>query len=142
MKWLVNILLSGWMVLPVQVSGQHFIGRHKNEVRELMKKERKELHEDDLSVNRVYNTLKYIDRMGDQTLLFVFSEQDTCLYSKWMCDYSMLNAVMDNLNSRYTPSAEDTWTYVHEGVPYVITLTAGDWYFTITTRKERKKTRD
>jgi hypothetical protein len=142
MKWLASIFLLGWMVFPVQVSGPHFIGRHKAEVKELMKQERKDLHVDDLSVNRVYNILKYIDRTGDQTLLFVFSKQDTCLYSKWMCDYSMLNAVMADLNSKYSQSAEDTWTYIHEGVPYIITLTAGDWYFTITTRKEQKKTGD
>lgn len=142
MNWLASILFSGWIFLPVQVSGPHFIGKHKTEVRELMKQERKELYVDDLSVNKVYNTLKYIDRTGDQTLLFVFSEQDTCLYSKWMCDYSMLNAVLADLNSHYSQSAEDTWTYVYEGVPYIITLTAGDWYFTITTRKKQKKTGD
>jgi hypothetical protein len=142
MKWFVNIFLSAWLALPVQVSGQHFIGRHKKEVRDLMKKEREDLHEDDLSVNRVYNTLKYVDRTGNQTLLFVFSEQDTCLYSKWMCDYSMLNAVMAELNGKYSASANDTWRYVYDNEPYVITLTAGDWYFTITTKKEQKKTRD
>lgn len=129
-------------MLPSPVSGQHFIGRHKTEVRELMGREMTQLYEDDHAVNRVYNTVKYIDRLGDQTLLFVFSEQDTCLYSKWMCDYSMLNKVIADLNSKYSPSAEDTWSYVHDQEPYLITLTAGDWYFTVTTRKETKKTKD
>jgi hypothetical protein len=139
MKWFVNILIALCLTVPVKVSGQHFIGRHKTEVRELMGREMKQLYEDDHSVNTVYNTLKYIDRPGDQTLLFVFSEKDTCLYSQWMCDYSMLNAVIADLNSKYPQSAEDTWRYVHDKVPYIITLTAGDWYFTITTKKEQKK---
>ena len=135
MKWFVNILMIVCLIIPVQVSGQHFIGKHKIEVRELMEREMKQLYEDDHSVNTVYNTVKYIDRLGDQTLLFVFSDQDTCLYSKWMCDYSMLNAVMANLNGKYSQSAEDSWSYVNNQEPYIITLTAGDWYFTITTKK-------
>jgi hypothetical protein len=126
------------LTLPVRVSGQHFIGKHKTDVRNLMKLEMKQLFEDDHSVNRVYNTLKYIDRLGDQTLLFVFSEQDTCLYSKWMCDYSMLNSVMANLNGKYAQSAEGTWSYVHDHKPYIITLSTGEWFFTITTEKEQK----
>jgi hypothetical protein len=136
MKRIVNILMILCLTIPVQVSAQHFIGRHKTDVRELMRKEMKQLYEDDHSVNRVYNTVKYIDRLGDQTLLFVFSEQDTCLFSKWMCDYSMLNAVIAGLNGKYTQSAEDTWGYVYDNEPYINTLTAGDWYFTITTKKD------
>lgn len=136
MKWILNILMIVCLTIPVQVSGQHFIGRHKTEVRELMESKMKQLYEDDHSVNTVFNTVKYIDRLGDQTLLFVFSEQDTCMYSKWMCDYSMLNSVMANLNGKYLQSAEDTWSYVRDQESYIITLTAGDWYFTITTKKD------
>ncbi len=138
MKWFVNILFVGFLANPVQVTGQHFIGRHKVEVKELMGQHMKELYEDENSVNRVYNTVKYIDRLGNQTLLFVFSKQDTCMYSKWMCDYTMLNSVIAQLNGKYPQSAEDTWTYDQDEQPYIITLTAEDWYFTITTRKEQK----
>ena len=138
MKWFVNILFVGFLANPVQVMGQHFIGKHKVEVKELMGQHMKELYEDENSVNRVYNTVKYIDRLGNQTLLFVFSKQDTCMYSKWMCDYTMLNSVIAQLNGKYPQSAEDTWTYDQDEQPYIITLTAEDWYFTITTRKEQK----
>jgi hypothetical protein len=136
MKWIKNIWILVCLILPVQVSGQHFIGLHKTEVKELMESEMKQLYEDEHSVNTIFNTVKYIDRLGDQTLLFVFSEQDTCLYSQWMCDYSMLNTVVANLNSKYGQSAEDTWSYVINHEPYIITLTTGDWYFTITTKKD------
>ena len=138
MKWFVNILIVGCLAHPVQVTGQHFIGKHKVEVKELMGQHMKELYEDENSVNRVYNIVKYIDRLGNQTLLFVFSKQDSCMYSKWMCDYTMLNSVIAQLNGKYPQSAEDTWTYVQDEQSYVITLTAEDWYFTITTRKEQK----
>jgi hypothetical protein len=127
------------LIIPGEVSGQHFIGKHKSKVKELMDSEMKQLHEDQHSVNTVYNTVKYIDRLGNQTLLFIFSEQDTCLYSKWMCDYSMLNSMMATLNGKYSQSAENTWSYIHDQERYIISLTTGEWFFTITTKKETKK---
>jgi hypothetical protein len=56
-----------------------------------------------------------------------------------MCDYTMLNSVMAKLNSKYIQSANDTWRYIHGEEPYIITLTTGEWFFTITTKKEQKK---
>ena len=129
--WISLILFCGNVV-----SAQHFIGEHKSDVRLLMTEHRKELFIDESSKNTVFNTLKYIDRLGSQTLLFVFSEQDTCRYTKWMCDYSMLNKVISDLNESYEQSAEDTWHYKYCEQPYIITLTTGDWFFTITTRKQ------
>jgi hypothetical protein len=117
---------------------QHFIGEHKAEVKKLMSVHRKELFIDKSSVNRVYNTLKYVDRWQNQTLLFVFSEDDICLYTKWMCDYSMMNKVVSELNEKYQQSAENTWHYKQRKKPYIITLSTGEWFFTITTRKEEK----
>ena len=129
--WIVLCLFSGNVV-----SAQHFIGEHKSQVRKLMTEQRKELFIDESSRNTVYNTLKYIDRMGNQTLLFVFSEQDTCLYTKWMYDYFMLNKVISELNESYAQSDEDTWHYVSGKQSYIITLTTDDWFFTITTRQQ------
>ena len=118
------------------VSSQHLIGVEKEEVKKLMDEQRKDLFIDESSKNTVYNTLKYVDRMNRQTLLLVFSEEDICQYSKWMCDYSMMNKVIAELNSEYEQSATDTWRYRKKGKSYIISLTTGDWFFTITTRKE------
>jgi hypothetical protein len=97
------------------------------------------LHEDKTSRNSLYNMVKYVDNNGSQTLIYVFSDQDTCRYSKWMCDYSMLNKVVDGLNEEYEATAEDSWHYSHEGKDYRITLKTGDWFFTITTKPEVKQ---
>ena len=119
-----------------KVSSQHFIGEHKSDVKKIMGEHRKELFIDESSVNTVFNILKYVDRMSRQTLLFVFSEEDICLYHKWMCDFSMMNKVKSDMNSDYKQFAENTWHYKHEKQDYVITLTTGDWFFTVTTRKD------
>lgn len=139
MKWLLPITLIVCLSLPGPAMGQHFIGKHKSEVRTMMRENMKDLHEDSGARNTLFNMVKYVDNLGNQTLLYFFSEGDTCLYSKWMCDYFMLNKVVADLNSRYEQSAEDSWHYTHEDRKYLVTLTTGDWYFTITTKPENKE---
>ena len=104
----------------------------------MMKENWKELYEDDSSRNPIFNMVKYIDRLQSQTLIYFFSKEDTCQYSKWMCDYSMLNKVVTDLNEKYKQSAEDSWHYTSEGQEYRITLATGDWFFTITTKPMNK----
>ena len=127
------------LAIPGRARGQHFIGKHKSEVRKMMKENTKELYEDDSSRNPVYNMVKYIDNLGNQTLIYFFSGQDTCLYSKWMCDYSMLNKVVSGLNEKYKQSAEDSWHYTQDGLDYRIILNTGEWFFTITTKSEKQE---
>ena len=127
------------LTIPGRVWGQQYIGKHKSEVRRLMKEDWKELYEDDSSRNPVYNMVKYVDRLNSQTLIYFFSKQDTCIYSKWMCDYSMLNKAICDLNEKYKQSAENTWHYTHENRTYRITLTTGDWFFTIITKPDEKE---
>jgi hypothetical protein len=139
MKTLSCILIIISLAIPGRVWGQHFIGLHKSDVINTMKESNRQLYIDDASRNPVYNMLKYIDNRGNQTLLYFFSEEDTCLYSKWMCDYSMLNKVVSGLNEKYEANSDDSWHYSHEGKGYRITLTTGDWFFTITTKPELKE---
>ena len=139
MKWLSLILMIICMAIPGRAGGQHYIGKHKSEVRSIMKENRKDLHIDESSRNPVYNMVKYIDNSGSQTMIYFFSDQDTCLYSKWVCDYSMLNKVMSGLNEKYKQSAEDSWHYKNDGQAFRITLTTGEWFFTITTKPEKQE---
>ena len=138
MKYASIIVLMLCLASPARVWGQQYIGMHKDEVRDTMKQYKKDLFEDNTSRNTVYNMVKYIDNLGNQTLYYFFSEQDTCLYSKWVCDYSMLNKVVSDLNRDYTQSAEDSWYYTYEGKEYRITLATGDWFFTITTKARKQ----
>ncbi len=135
----VFILIMVCLAYPGQAAGQHFIGKHKSEVRTMMRENMKGLYEDNSSRNPVYNMVKYIDNLSSQTLIYFFSEQDTCLYSKWMCDYFMLNKVVSGLNEKYRQSAEDSWHYTEDGLNYRITLSTGDWFFTITTKPEKQE---
>ncbi len=138
MKYASVIGLILCLAIPARAWGQHYIGLHKDEVKDTMKQYRKDLYEDNSSRNTVYNMVKYIDNLGNQTLYYFFSEQDTCLYSKWVCDYSMLNKVVADLNRNFEQTAEDSWYYSHGGQEYRITLTTGEWFFTVTTKLKKQ----
>jgi hypothetical protein len=137
-KVLAAILLLCCLAFPEKAGGQNYIGLHKEQVRDTMKTARQDLFEDQTARNTAYNMVKYIDNQGNQTLYYFFSQQDTCLYSKWICDYSMLNKVVADLNEKYEQSAEESWRYTHKGKSYRITLTTGEWFFTITTKPDTR----
>lgn len=139
MKILSHILILICLLLPIRAMGQHYIGKSKPEVKQMMKENNKEVYEDNTSRNTLFNMVKYVDRLGTQTLIYFFNQGDTCLYSKWMCDYSMLNKVIADLNSSHKQSAEDSWYYSVDGREYKITLATGEWFFTITTRPKKEE---
>jgi len=137
-RLLPSIYLIFFLSFPGRAGAQQFIGEHKSDVRRMMKESMRELYEDDASRNMVYNMIKYVDNTGNQTLIYFFSDEDTCLYSKWMCDYSMMNKVVSELNEKFKQSSEDTWYYSYKGKDYKITLTTGEWFFTIATKPDKK----
>ena len=120
--------------LPVS-NAQHFTGEKKDDVRKIMKQQVRGLNEDRSFKNPSINMMKYTDRFGNQTMIFVFDDENKCKYSKHMCDYSMLDKKTLELNEKYTKLDDHTWTYKHEGSSYKITMKKGEWYFTLDTRK-------
>jgi len=116
-------------------NAQHFIGVKKEEVKKLMKSEVKGLHEDRSARNPAFNMIKYVDRWGNQTMIFVFDDKDKCMYSKHMCDYSMETKMIVKLDEQYKKLDDATWTYKHGGTTYNITLKKDEWYFVLDTRK-------
>ncbi len=115
---------------------QNYIGLHKDEVKQLMRENNRNFHLNTTNVNNTYNYLKYEDNISEQTMLFFLSKGDTCKYVRLMSDYSNLNDVLNNLDSKYTKSDKDTWTYTDNGKKYIVKMDEGEWYFTVTTKPE------
>ncbi|HYX06722.1 MAG TPA: hypothetical protein VE912_08305, partial [Bacteroidales bacterium] len=113
-----------------------FIGMHKNDIIMAMKKEHRDFVRDDTFVNRSFNYLKYVDRYGEQTLLFFLSEKDLCTSIRLMCDYSYLDGSLDELNKSFQLVNDSTWSSSENGNHYRISLNKGDWFYTVSTKKE------
>jgi hypothetical protein len=134
-RYLLIILLS---LVQCICNGQEFIGKHKDEVKQLMSSERKDVHIDQSSRNTVYNLLKYIDRNSTQTVLFVFDENDTCRFYKTIYDYSYLRQVERELNQKYTGISAGSWNFQSGVNKYLITLKKEKWYFSVLVNKQNK----
>jgi hypothetical protein len=123
-------------ILTLQVNGQNYIGLHKDEIASLMKETQRDFKLNTGIINKAYNYLKYEDKVNEQTLLFFLDEDDCCTCVRLMSDYTNLNDVTDTLNSKYTRTGENTWTYKEMDVVYTVRLEKEEWYFTVITKKE------
>jgi hypothetical protein len=116
-------------------NAQELIGKHKDEVKQIMSSERKDVHIDQSSRNTVYNLLKYVDRNSTKTILIVFDDKDTCKFFKSIYDYAYLRQVERELNQEYTRAGAGNWNYMVDHKKYLVTLKKEKWYFTVLVKK-------
>lgn len=74
MKLFVTFLFLFVIDLPVKT--QNLIGYHKSDIIKIMKEKQSVYSLDNQAINPVYNYLKYVDALGNRTLLFFLSEED------------------------------------------------------------------
>jgi hypothetical protein len=130
----VAILL---FIFTVNAGTHTYIGLNKEEIKTRMQHEMDDFNLDNSSINKTYNYLKYVDYLGQQTILYFLDENNMCTASKWICDYSLLNEKRDYLNKEYEETGEDTWVYKDENEIYNIKLERENWFFAIITRPEK-----
>lgn len=93
---------------------------------------------DNTSVNKTFNYLKYVDYLGQQTILFFMDENDICTAWKWMCDYSLLEEKVKELNDKFKPAGENRWTFKHNDKQFEVKLDKEEWFFSIITRAKKQ----
>jgi hypothetical protein len=118
-----------------ELHGQNFIGMPKSAIPALLKTRYPQFKLDKGAVNHAYNYLKFVDKVSEQTLLFFLSDKDVCTYVRWISDYSNLSDMTAMLNQNYHKSGVNLWTYTDKGEDYTVTLVEGEWYFTVSFRK-------
>ena len=128
------ILIFFVLGISFGTNSQVYIGKHKNEIIELMNKHHQNFKLNKDVINRTYNYLKYEDNISEQTLLFFLSEDNYCTFVRWMSDYANINDMISMLDSKYIKSGKDTWTYSDNGKKYIIKLEEGEWFFTVSFR--------
>jgi hypothetical protein len=120
----------------VESSGQHFIGMHRNDIIDEMKSSHKSFQLNTTNVNPHYNYLKYEDHINEITILYFLSDEDRCTLVRKMYDYSNINDVERELNEKYDKVGKNEWEYSHLLQRYSVSLTEGDWFFTVTIKKK------
>lgn len=120
--------------LASETTAQNYIGKHKDEIICLMSQNHRNFKLNKDVINRTYNYLKYEDNISEQTILFFLSEDEYCSLVRWISDYTNINDMIVMLNSKYTKTGKNTWTYAEKGRNYIIRLEEGEWFFTVNFR--------
>lgn len=132
------ILISFLLLIAGTGKSQTLVGYHSDDVKKIMKETQNEFRLNDDMKNEYYNYLKFENRFGTKTFLFFLSENDTCTYTKMMCDYSELKETLGMLNEKYQMVNENKWIEKKNNEKYTITLKKEQWYFTLVTRRSKQ----
>lgn len=124
-------ILFALLMFAISIQAQSLIDLTKDEVKLVIKKERKDLSRDKSVVKQQFNYLKFIDRGKDETLIVYFTKDNICKTSKFIYDYINFDEVIENLNSQHKKVEDHVWR--DKGTE--ITLTKQEWYFTVRTTK-------
>jgi len=130
------IVISFLILLSGACKSQNLIGYHSDDIKKIMRETQNEFRLNNNTKNEYYNYLKYENRFGTKTFLFFLSENDTCKYTKLMCDHSELKKTLKMLNENYKPVNENIWNEEKNGEKYTITLKKEQWFFTIITKRK------
>ncbi|MCK4630526.1 MAG: hypothetical protein KAT40_03730 [Bacteroidales bacterium] len=131
------ILISFLLLIAGAGKSQTLVGYHSDDIKKIMRETQNEFRLNDNTKNEYYNYLKFENRFGTKTFLFFLSENDTCTYTKMMCDYSNLKVTLEMLNEKYQLVNENKWIEEKNGDKFNITLKRENWYFTLVTRRSK-----
>jgi hypothetical protein len=129
------IVILFLLLLSGACKSQNLIGYHIDDIKKIMKDTQNEFRLNDDTINEYYNYLKFENGLGTKTFLFFLSENDTCKYTKLMCDYSELKETLKMLNEKYQKVNENMWIEKKDGDKFNISIKREKWYFTLFTRR-------
>jgi hypothetical protein len=130
------ILIHIIMLLSLHAGAQNYIGMSKDQIVQVLHKQKPGFKVDKNSVNRSFNVIKFVDKISEQTMLFFLSEKDICTYVRWMSDYANLNDIIAELDQTYKKRDDKSWYYTDKNQEYIVRLEEGDWFFTVSIRKK------
>ncbi len=127
------------MLTGLSLAGQNLLGYEDDMIERYVQKNMKELVRENDVKNEHYNYLKYSDSGGTTTVYFFLSEDNKCTRIKRMHVHSLKDQVVEELDSKFERSGEDTWFDKKGKVNAVIKLINEEWYFTVIIEPETKQ---
>jgi len=136
MRLFLTFLFLLVIVLPLKT--QNLIGYHKSDIIKIMKEKQSVYSLDNQAINPVYNYLKYVDALGNRTLLFFLSEEDICTYFKLMSDYAYFKSTRKRMDKKFIRLNDSIWVQRINKKEYIKKLKKEEWFFTVTTRPKEE----
>lgn len=133
----IFVALGFIICLGATLNAQHCIGLQKDELAQCINENYKNFNFDGNATNSSFKYLKYTDILGEQTILFFLDEVNKCVMVRHMCDFALINEKINELNYKYTKVEDGKWVYTRGRDTYEVTLNEGEWFFTVTTRRQK-----
>jgi len=127
-------ILCIFMVLNENLAAQHFTGLDKAESKKLAREYG--FFQDNMTVKKAFNYLKFINAPNTKTLIVFFSENDIATFWKTICDYSEYDFVIKEFNEKHRKRGKKRWIYKMKDQKFEITIEEKEWYF-VTRTKEK-----
>jgi len=132
-----HLIVTGILLLAIQAKTSNYIGMQKEDIIKNMQKSNPGFDLDESSVNKTYKYLKFVDKYNEETWLFFLSDNDVCIHTKLISDYSNLKQRTDELNKKYKKAGELKWSFMDKGSEYLVEIVKEEWYFSIVTKMKK-----
>jgi hypothetical protein len=124
-------LTTFFLFISTVTFSQNLIGYKEDEIRKYMRENRKDMNYASVTNSR-FKYLKYTDNNDNETLLFFLNNSSVCKSERIICDYSIKNQKIKELNARYKKIDDNSWLDVRGRKNYTIELKDEQWSCIIT----------
>jgi len=124
------LLLTG-----LNLNSQNLIGYKAIDIKKYMSENRNDMNLDKVN-NSSFSYFKYSDKYDAQTMLFFLTPDSVCKNIRIVCNKSIRNTKVKELDLAYSKSGENTWIDQRSGKNYRVRLIDDDWSFSITIEPE------
>jgi hypothetical protein len=105
---------------------QNLVGYNDRQIRDFMKKNRKEMHFNNVK-NSLFSYLKYSDNSESQTILFFLTPDSVCKGVRVICENTMKPDKIKELDKCYKRIGDHRWVDNRDGKNYLIKLEEEEW---------------
>ena len=125
-----------FLFISVVSTCQNLIGYDAKEIRNFMLSKEKDMNPEYFS-NTSFRYLKYSDAFDTKTVLFFLNTDSICRSVRIICNKSIRNSKIKELDSLYVRSGDNTWRDNQRGKNCIVRLKDDDWSFSITIDPEK-----
>ncbi|HVN57364.1 MAG TPA: hypothetical protein VMT63_03620 [Bacteroidales bacterium] len=129
-KIALTVLLT--YLFTLNLSAQNLLGYKLKEIKSYMRENQKTMRFQGLTFNSTFKYAKYADVDGNQTTLFLFTADTVCKGIRMICDKSLEQHMISEMDSRYKKQGKNSWSEEKDGKTYLIELREEDFSFNVT----------
>jgi len=129
-------LVALLLLISLTGNGQNLIGYRAAEIRKHMTANRGDMNSEKVN-NKSFRYLKYSDKNDTETMLFFLNPDSICQNIRIVCNNSIRDAKIRELDSSFSKSGKNRWTDTRSGKSYYIRLDDDEWSFSITIEPEK-----